>query len=126
MGRASFGLPREPWVLGGYAPAGGLLSTIGDMVRLATALLEGSAPGMAALDPIDGVRTDRPNRQTGLFWIIDGPPDQIPTVTWHNGGTGGYSSFIALMPDVGRAVVGLQSVAGRSRRLQRTALALAS
>ncbi len=125
-GRASFGLPREPWVLGSYAPAGGLLSTIGDMVRLATALLQGSAPGMAALDPIDGVRTDRPHRQTGLFWIIDGPPDQIPSITWHNGGTGGYSSFIAIMPDIGRAVVGLQSVAGRSRRLQRMALALAS
>jgi CubicO group peptidase (beta-lactamase class C family) len=96
------------------------------MVRLISALLDGSAPGLAALNPIKEIQTDRPNRMTGLCWIIDGPPDQIPAITWHNGGTGGYSSFLALMPDTGRAVVALQSVAGRSQRLQRIALEMAA
>ncbi len=123
-GRSSIGLPREPWALRGYAPAGGLFSTIEDMARLASGLLGGTAPGLAAIHAIDGARTDRPNRQTGLSWIIDGPPDRIPTTTWHNGGTGGYSSFLAVIPDAGRAVVALQSVAGRSQRLQRIALSL--
>jgi CubicO group peptidase (beta-lactamase class C family) len=122
--RSSMGLPREPWVLRGYAPAGGVFSTIEDMARLASRLLDGSAPGLAATYPIEGVHTDRPNRRTGLFWIIDGPPEQIASMTWHNGGTGGYSSFLALMPDTGQAVIALQSVAGRSQRLQRMALGL--
>ena len=30
-GRSSLGLPREPWALRGYAPAGGVFSTIEDM-----------------------------------------------------------------------------------------------
>jgi len=123
-GRSSLGLPREPWALRGYAPAGGVFSTIEDMARLVSGLLDGSAPGSAAIRPIEGVPTDRPNRRTGLCWIIDGPPDRIPAITWHNGGTGGYSSFMALMPDAGRAVVVLQGVAGRSQRLQRMALDL--
>ena len=123
-GRASFGLPREPWVMGGYAPAGGLVSNLDDLVRLVLALLDGSAPGRDALDPLRGVPTDRPNRMTGLCWMIDGPPDQQPAITWHDGGTGGYSSFLALMPDTGRGVVTLQSVAGRSGRLREIALAL--
>ncbi len=123
-GRSSAGLPREPWILRGYASAGGLFSTIGDMARLASGLLDGSAPGLAAIHPIEGVKTDRPNRRTGLFWITDGPPNQVPAITWHNGGTGGYSSFLALIPDAGRAVIALQSVGGRSERLQRIALGL--
>jgi CubicO group peptidase (beta-lactamase class C family) len=125
-GRSSMGLPRQPWAIRGYAPAGGVFSTIGDMVRLAEALLSGSAPGLAALTPIEGVKTDRPNRRTGLFWIVDGPPDQNPAITWHNGGTGGYSSFLALIPESRRVVIALQSVAGRSQRLQRIALDLAT
>jgi CubicO group peptidase (beta-lactamase class C family) len=125
-GRSSLGLPREPWVIRGYAPAGGVVSTIDDMARLATGLLDGSAPGLAATYPIEGIPTDIPNRRTALFWIIDDPPSQTPTITWHNGGTGGYSSFLALMPEAGRAVIALQSVAGRSQRLRRIALDLAT
>jgi CubicO group peptidase (beta-lactamase class C family) len=123
-GRSSMGLPREPWILRGYAPAGGVISTLDDLVRLAVALVDGSAPGATALLPIEGVRTDLPHRRTGLSWIIDGLPDQDPSITWHNGGTGGYSSFIALLPASGRAVIAMQSVAGRSHRLARIALEL--
>ena len=54
------------------------------------------------------------------------PAEQIPAITWHNGGTGGYSSFIALIRERRRAVVALQSVAGRSLRLQRIAMQLAA
>jgi CubicO group peptidase (beta-lactamase class C family) len=123
-GRSSAGLPREPWVLRGYASAGGLFSAIGDMAQLASGVLDGSAPGVAAIHSIEGVKTDRPNRRSGLFWITDGPPNQVPAITWHNGGTGGYSSFLALIPDAGRAVIALQSVGGRSQRLQHITLGL--
>ena len=125
LGRSAWGLPRDRWVLHGYAPAGGILSTIEDMVRLARRLLDGSAPGVAALDPINGVQTDRPDRRTGLFWFIDGPTDQVPAITWHDGGTGGYSAFLALIPDVHRAVIILQRVGGNVQHLQRIALDVA-
>ncbi len=124
-GRSSWGLPREPWVLQGYAPAGGVVSTIDDMARLAAALLDGTAPGLRSIEPINGIPTDRPNRRSGLFWMIDGPPDRVPTITWHNGGTGGYSSLLVLVPEARKAVIALQSVAGRSQHLQRIALELA-
>jgi CubicO group peptidase (beta-lactamase class C family) len=125
-GRSPLGLPREPWVLGGYTPAGGLVSTVEDLVPLARALLDGSAPGSAAVQPLPGVTTDRPDRRTGLCWIVDGPTGPAPAITWHNGGTGGYSAFLGLLPDLGRAVIALQSVAGRSQRLQRIALEVGS
>ena len=54
-----------------YAPAGAVISTITDMSRLATSLLDGSAAGHKSLVALEGVETDRSNRATGMFWIID-------------------------------------------------------
>jgi len=123
-GRSSSGLPRQPWIMDGYAPAGGVYSTIEDMARLATALLGGAAPGIASMTPIDGVATDRPNRRSGLFWIIDEAPETDDAIIWHNGGTGGYSSLFALLPHSRRGVIVLENVAGRSPHLQRIAVGL--
>jgi len=125
-GRSSLGLPRQPWVMGGYAPAGGVFSTIGDMARLACALLDGTAPGVESLDPVDGVAGGRPNRRSGLFWIIDEPPGEGRTTIWHNGGTGGYSSILVLIPSTRRAVVILEGRAGGAARLKRIADQLAT
>ena len=44
---------------GVLAPAGGIRASITDMARLAQALLDGSAPGLAALDPV-ATSPDRP------------------------------------------------------------------
>jgi len=125
-GRSSLGIPRQPWVMGGYSPAGGVLSTIADMARLACALLDGSAPGVESLAPIDGVTADRPNRRSGLFWIIDEPQGEQPVTIWHNGGTGGYSSILVLIPSTRRAVVVLEGRAGGAARLKRIADQLAT
>ena len=35
QGWSARGIPRAPWILDGYAPAGGVIATIGDMARLA-------------------------------------------------------------------------------------------
>ena len=51
-GTSKSGLAIEPWTLGAYAPGGGAVSTVHDLTKLAAALLEGTAPGMSALDPI--------------------------------------------------------------------------
>jgi CubicO group peptidase (beta-lactamase class C family) len=107
-----------------YAPAGGVVSSIGDMGRLAAALLDGSAPGGRALVGIEGVDTDRAQRRSGMFWVIDPLPTDGATMIWHNGQTGGYSAFIALLPQAARAVVVLANVANASE-VERVALALA-
>jgi CubicO group peptidase (beta-lactamase class C family) len=80
----------------GYAPAGAVVSTVTDMSRLATSLLDGSAPGHRSLRELEGVKTDRADRATGMFWMIDRVPGTDGSMIWHNGQTGGHSAFFAL------------------------------
>lgn len=122
-GWSSAGLPRQPWVLDGYAPAGGVIATIDDLAQLAVALLSRTAPGCSSLAAVPGVMTSRPDRRSGMFWIIDSRPDGS-SMTWHNGATGGYSAFFALFPETRRAVAALASIS-RGSDQQRIALGLA-
>ena len=63
------------------------------MTRYATALLDGWAPGEMAMTP----RAEYTNgRRIGFAWLTDGPEQSLPGMVWHNGGTGGYRSFIGL------------------------------
>ncbi len=118
------GLRRQPWVLDGYAPAGGLFSTIEDMARLAGALLDRSAPGLSSMDGIDGVVTDRPHRASGMFWVIESPPGTDVTVVGHSGRTGGYSALLVLLPRTRRGVIVLENVARSAQQQQRLAIGL--
>jgi CubicO group peptidase (beta-lactamase class C family) len=93
------------WTMAGSAPAGGIRSTPADMVRYTQALLAGTAPGSEALTP----RWPDGKRQIGYAWItqeIDGR-----TVTWHNGGTGGFASILMLDREHGRAIIVLSNTA---------------
>jgi CubicO group peptidase (beta-lactamase class C family) len=117
-GRSGLGRRRQPWIMDGYAPAGGIVSTIGDLARLAQALLDGSAPGSDSVLPIDADTSGE--RRSGMFWVVQpggAPGDHL---VWHNGGTGGYSSFLALLPERGRALVVL-SASGREADADRIA-----
>jgi CubicO group peptidase (beta-lactamase class C family) len=122
-GWSGTGLPRQPWVLGGYAPAGGVIATIDDLARLAVALLTQTAPGYAAMTPIPGVSTTGPDRESGMFWIVGRLRDG-QSMIWHNGATGGYSAFLALFPEARQAVAVLANVS-RVADQQRIALGLA-
>lgn len=101
------GRPTAPWVGEGYAPAGlGVTTTAADLARYATALLEGRAPGMAALEP----RADAmPGLRIGLAWVVAGS-DADPVV-WHNGGTGGTRTMLALDRGTGEATLVLTNTA---------------
>jgi CubicO group peptidase (beta-lactamase class C family) len=124
-GWSSRGRQRPPWTtMGGFAPAGGVISTLGDMARLAVALLNGSAPGSGSLIPIEGVATAGPNRTSGMFWGIQSDLDTNRTIIAHNGQTGGYSSFLGLTVTGGRAMIVLANVAGASNQ-QRIIIGLA-
>ena len=100
VGRSRTGRPREPWTGEAVAPAGGLRAPIADMARLAAALLDGSAPGVAALDPVSTLSGRRV--RIGAAWIT--LEHKGREITWHNGGTGGFRSWLGLDRRAGAAV----------------------
>src|SRR4029078_3408742 len=67
-GQTASGLSVQPWVMDAYAPGGAGVSTAQDLTRLATALLDGSAPGMEALTPTTA--SDQSNTRIGDFWRV--------------------------------------------------------
>ena len=111
-GESQTGLPVQPWVMDGYAPAGAAVSTTADLAKLATALLDGTAPGMAALDPTTTTSTTsgETNLRIGGFWFTS-TWQNGQTITWHNGQTGGYTSYLGLDRAHRRAVIVLSDVA---------------
>lgn len=114
-GWTAAGRRAQPWIMDGYAPAGGLVSTVADLTLLATALLDGTAPGQAALKPVGGFLPEQPEQTSGMFWVIDSMPGNGHGPgrirVWHNGQTGGYSAFLALYPQTRRAVIVLSNLA---------------
>jgi CubicO group peptidase (beta-lactamase class C family) len=100
-GGYSDGADMPNW--GGFdalAGAGALVSSVDDLLRFVAANLEDGdlAAALAA------IREPQANGETGLGWHIRRLADGTP-VHWHNGGTGGYASFLALRADSGTGVV---------------------
>lgn len=115
-----FGVPRMPWTMGGYAPAGGVFATLPDLAALAEQLLDGTASGSAALTPLFA---QNESRHVGMFWMIDTVPGTTRQMIWHNGATGGYSVFLAVFPQTQRAVIVIANAA-RPRETERIAIGL--
>jgi CubicO group peptidase (beta-lactamase class C family) len=107
-GKSQTGLPVQPWVMDAYAPGAAAVSTTGDLAKLATALLDGTAPGMAALEPTTA--TDQWNTRIGDFWHIS-TWQTGQTITHHAGQTGGYASYLGLDRPRHKAVIVLSDVA---------------
>ncbi len=116
VGRSARGRPMEPWTGEALGPAGGIRSTAADLGRLLRGLLDGSAPGVAALDPVG--RFTGPLR-IGAAWLT---LDRRGTLlTWHNGGTGGFRSVVALDRAAG---AGVAVVSATARSVDRAGFAL--
>ncbi len=103
-------LPVPFWHLGAFSPAGGLKSTLADMTRLAEALrTTGDSPIMRAL-----ALATTPQRAIGggidsvaLGWHI--LHRNGARIVWHNGGTGGFRSWVGADRSTGRAAVVLDN-----------------
>lgn len=100
-GRTRRGRPAAPWTGEGLGPAGGIRSTLGDLGRFAAALADGSAPGVAALQPTASFAG--PAVRIGDAWLTTTVRGRA--ITWHNGGTGGWRSFVGVDRSAGRAAV---------------------
>ena len=103
-GTSRSGRSREPWTGEALGPAGGIRASIGAMARLTEALLDGSAPGCTALDP---VRDFSRGLRIGAAWLTLSA--QGHELTWHNGGTGGFRSWMGLDRHRRRGVVVLSA-----------------
>ena len=88
------GAPVPPWHLAAMAPAGGLWSTVDDVLTWLRALVHlddtplGAAIALACRPRVEVT----PGRlAVGLGWFVDAAGET--PVAFHNGGTGGFSSF---------------------------------
>ena len=113
-GTTQTGLPAQPWVMDAYAPGAAAVSTTADLAKLATALLDGTAPGMAALEPTTA--TDQSNTRIGDFWWVS-TWDNGQTITAHAGQTGGYASYLGIDRSRRKAVIVLSDVANNANDL---------
>lgn len=96
------GLATPAWTGTGYLPAGSAtFTTVVDLARWAQAQLTGRTPGAAALEPTADLGG---GSRVGWAWITTSGADGAVT-TWHNGGTAGFRTLLALDREAGRAVL---------------------
>ncbi|GAB7033455.1 hypothetical protein JCM4914_49160 [Streptomyces platensis subsp. malvinus] len=83
------GAHMQHWLTSGYTPAGDIWSTSDDLARLVLAELRNTAPGAEAAVP----RFDAADAgKIGLGWYTT--RIQGREITWHNGSTGGFASYM--------------------------------
>lgn len=93
------GKPVVVWEDTTMAGAGSFLSTCSDMMKYVEAHFEKDHPLHAALALAVQKRrpTDSPETAIGLGWHITS--ENALDIVWHNGGSGGSSSYVALLPE---------------------------
>ena len=109
-GWTSVGRRAATWRADGHAPAVGVVTTLTDMTTLVRALASGRGPGHAALSPRGAVEIS-PHRLAALLWQLDADPASGRRLAWQSGQSGGYSAYLAVVPEAGRGVVVLSDCA---------------
>ncbi|MGK5083233.1 serine hydrolase domain-containing protein [Bdellovibrionota bacterium FG-1] len=102
-------VPRWDLYATALSPAGGIRSTIDDMVKYARANLIPESTPLAetvklSQKPLFSVS---PELSIGMNWLIDLESD----VVWHNGATGGFNSVIALSKKRNQAIIAMSDTA---------------
>ncbi len=89
------GESTSSWNFDVFAPAGGLRSTPDDLLGFIRENLDPADTAIGrALRLAQEIHTPKALSAGGLGWQISGGAEN--TVWWHNGGTGGYSCFLAV------------------------------
>ena len=107
-GHGTSGLRQGMWTMEGSAPAGGIRSTPADMAHYLTAMIDGSAPGAEAATEV--LFEESKASSTAMNWFLE-DFGTGRTITWHNGMTGGYASFVGWDPTSGRGLALLSDTA---------------
>lgn len=124
-GHSRTGRPRPPWHLAALAGAGGLHSTVPDLLTLARAQI-GPAPGeLAEAIALTHTTAHRINATAAVHpgWISADLPRSRHRILFHTGGTGGFRSLLAIAPEHRAAVVILSA---NTRSVDRPGLNLLS
>ena len=97
--------PAKPWHVDALAGAGAIRSTASDMLTYLEAQLHPDrAPGRlgAAFEMCHEVHADAlPGMKIALVWLVE----EDTGAYWHNGGTGGFSSYALFNPKEDYALV---------------------
>ena len=109
-GYTETGKYNGPWDLKALAAAGAIRSTLADMLRYAKANINGAPePLNKAMQLTHDVTFSDGINQTALGWHLIKP--QKDELLFHNGGTGGYRSYLAINKSKKFAVVILSNTA---------------
>ena len=106
QGFNALGQPVGRWDFDAVGGAGALRSTASDMVKFLIATLDSTVSPLGkvmARTQASRHAADRPSNSIGLGWHIVNVFGS--TITWHNGGTGGYRAFIGFDDANNRGVV---------------------
>jgi CubicO group peptidase (beta-lactamase class C family) len=118
-GHTRRGRPTTPLELPALVGAGALRSTATDLLGFLEANLDPARTPLASqLERTQHPRLRAAKRvEVGLGWLIAHPPGAAGPVLWHNGGTGGFRSFVAFARETHTAVVVLSNTARSVDRL---------
>jgi D-alanyl-D-alanine-carboxypeptidase/D-alanyl-D-alanine-endopeptidase len=101
----SAGQPWTPWDFKALASAGGIRSSLADMVRFATAMLHPKGHPLEAAMELAWAKQDLKQSLTpggqGLGWMVAGDG----RTRWHNGMTGGFHAALFVNRELGIATV---------------------
>lgn len=131
QGYDQMGRPTPPWHFGALAGAGALRATATDLIaylrahrHALTADPDTTTALQRAMRRAATIRaaTDRENTRIGLGWHQSARDGH--EVLWHNGGTGGFRSVVALDRETGHGVVVLTSTSLSSQVVLKTGRAL--
>jgi CubicO group peptidase (beta-lactamase class C family) len=119
-GETTGGRTAAPWLGAAIGPAGGARADVADMALLAHALIDHSAPGSDALKP----KAESDGEAIGWAWMTRKNPGSGRNVVWHNGGTGGFTSFLGIDTETRTAIVLLSAVGESPSLVTRDGFAL--
>jgi CubicO group peptidase (beta-lactamase class C family) len=97
----SGGEPAKNWDFDAFAGAGALRSTAEDMLTFLDAnlgIVKTPLADALALCQEERTEAGHPGLSMGLGWHILKGEQQSEPILWHNGGTGGYRSFVGFCP----------------------------
>ncbi|MBZ5639752.1 MAG: beta-lactamase family protein [Acidobacteriia bacterium] len=89
--------PAAAWHLDAYAPAGALSATAEQMLAFSARALAGDPPALREAERSRRPAGDSAGSSIGLGWLHRSVKDR--DVIWHNGGTGGFRTFLAIVPE---------------------------
>lgn len=110
QGHTQSGQPTPNWNLGTLAGAGAIRSTVNDLLTYLRAELgKGPEPLIQAMQTTQQITFRNDQRTVGLAW----QQNKVGPNVWimHNGGTGGYVSFVGFNPASKTALVMLANAA---------------